>query len=159
MLKSTILLAAIAIFIFRLPILYFWFYQFHLQYFDCYLQHAALFIQTYYIINIIINFEPTTEWTNLPNHMSINVTFDLKQLPMRRLSLFLDRFSKLLFSRFLSRLKSIHKIFFMKIIICFKQKNKSSNIIVCLFTSSSWMRRYWFYVKNNFRNFHQIFTF
>ena len=27
------------------------------------------------------------------------------------------------------------------------------------FTFSSWMRRYWFYVKNDFRNFHQIFTF
>ena len=27
------------------------------------------------------------------------------------------------------------------------------------FTLSSWMRRYWFYVKNDFRNFHQIFTF
>ena len=27
------------------------------------------------------------------------------------------------------------------------------------FTFSSWMRRYWFYVKNEFRNFHQIFTF
>ena len=26
-------------------------------------------------------------------------------------------------------------------------------------TFSSWMRRYWFYVKNDFRNFHQIFTF
>ena len=23
----------------------------------------------------------------------------------------------------------------------------------------SWMRRYWFYVKNDFRNFHQVFTF
>ena len=28
-----------------------------------------------------------------------------------------------------------------------------------IFTFSSWMRRYWFYVKNDFRNFHQIFTF
>ena len=28
-----------------------------------------------------------------------------------------------------------------------------------LFTFSSWMRRYCFYVKNDFRNFHQIFTF
>ena len=28
-----------------------------------------------------------------------------------------------------------------------------------LFTFSSWMRRYWFYVKNDFRNFHQIFMF
>ena len=28
-----------------------------------------------------------------------------------------------------------------------------------LFTFSSWMRRYWFYVENDFRNFHQIFTF
>ena len=28
-----------------------------------------------------------------------------------------------------------------------------------LFTFSSWMRRYWFYVKNDFRNFHQILTF
>ena len=28
-----------------------------------------------------------------------------------------------------------------------------------IFTFSSWMRRYWFYVKNYFRNFHQIFTF
>ena len=27
------------------------------------------------------------------------------------------------------------------------------------FTFSSWMRRYWFYVKNDFRNFHQIFAF
>ena len=27
-----------------------------------------------------------------------------------------------------------------------------------IFTFSSWMRRYWFYVKNDFRNFHQIFT-
>ena len=27
------------------------------------------------------------------------------------------------------------------------------------FTFSSWMRRYWFYVINDFRNFHQIFTF
>ena len=27
------------------------------------------------------------------------------------------------------------------------------------FTFSSWMRRYWFYVKNDFRKFHQIFTF
>ena len=26
-------------------------------------------------------------------------------------------------------------------------------------TFSSWMRRYWFYVKNYFPNFHQIFTF
>ena len=28
-----------------------------------------------------------------------------------------------------------------------------------IFTFSSWMRRYWFYVKNDFQNFHQIFTF
>ena len=28
-----------------------------------------------------------------------------------------------------------------------------------IFTFSSWMRMYWFYVKNDFRNFHQIFTF
>ena len=28
-----------------------------------------------------------------------------------------------------------------------------------LFTFSSWMRRYWFYVKNHFWNFHHIFTF
>ena len=41
--ESTTLLFAIAIFIVHLPILYFWFDQFHLQYFDCYLQHAALF--------------------------------------------------------------------------------------------------------------------
>ena len=31
--------------------------------------------------------------------------------------------------------------------------------VVSIFTFSSWMRRYWFYVKNDFRNFHQIFTF
>ena len=28
-----------------------------------------------------------------------------------------------------------------------------------LFTFSSWMRRYWFYVKNDFRNFQQVYTF
>ena len=28
-----------------------------------------------------------------------------------------------------------------------------------IFTFSSWMTRYWFYVKNDFRKFHQIFTF
>ena len=27
-----------------------------------------------------------------------------------------------------------------------------------IITFSSWMRRYWFYVKNDFRKFHQIFT-
>ena len=31
--------------------------------------------------------------------------------------------------------------------------------VVVIFTFSSWMRRYWFYVKNDFRKFHQIFTF
>ena len=46
--ESSILLVAIAIFIFRLSILYFWFNQFHLQYFDCCVQHAALFSETYY---------------------------------------------------------------------------------------------------------------
>ena len=29
----------------------------------------------------------------------------------------------------------------------------------CIFTFSSWMRRYWFYVKDDFRKFHHIFTF
>ena len=34
------------------------------------------------------------------------------------------------------------------------------DVYVChFFTFSSWMRRYWFYVKNDFRNFHQIFSF
>ena len=28
-----------------------------------------------------------------------------------------------------------------------------------IFTFSSWMKRYWFYVKNDFWNFYQIFTF
>ena len=39
----------------------------------------------------------------------------------------------------------------------------SSTNVLLLSTFSrtllSWMRRYWFYVKNDFRNFHQIFTF
>ena len=34
-----------------------------------------------------------------------------------------------------------------------------SHFSCSLFTFSSWMRRYWFYVKNDFRNFHHIFTF
>ena len=33
------------------------------------------------------------------------------------------------------------------------------DFLLLVFTFSSWMRRYWFYVKNDFRNFHQIFTF
>ena len=59
--ESIILLVAIAIFIIHLPILYFWFNQFHLQYFDCCVQHAALFRETYSIINTIINSQPTNE--------------------------------------------------------------------------------------------------
>ena len=30
---------------------------------------------------------------------------------------------------------------------------------ILIITYSYHMRRYWFYVKNNFRNFHQIFRF
>ena len=37
--------------------------------------------------------------------------------------------------------------------------NFNKNLRSPFFTFSSWMRRYWFYVKNDFRNFHQIFTF
>ena len=66
--ESTILLVAMEKCIVRLPILYFWFDQFHLQYFDFCIQHPALFKETYYFINIIINSQPTTEWLKLPNH-------------------------------------------------------------------------------------------
>ena len=34
---------------------------------------------------------------------------------------------------------------------------KINPFVVLFITFSSWMRRYWFYVKNDFRNFHQIF--
>ena len=40
---------------------------FIVQYFDCCVQHAALFKETY-IINSIINSQPTTEWLKLLNH-------------------------------------------------------------------------------------------
>ena len=43
MIELIILLVAVAKFIVRLPIINFWFDQFHLQYFDCCVQHAALF--------------------------------------------------------------------------------------------------------------------
>ena len=66
--ESTILLVAMEKCIVRLPILYFWFDQFHLQYFDFCIQHPALFRETYYFINTIINSQPTTEWLKLPNH-------------------------------------------------------------------------------------------
>ena len=66
--ESTILLVAMEKCIVRLPILYFWFDQFHLQYFDFCIQHPALFRETHYIIKIIINFQPITEWLNLSNH-------------------------------------------------------------------------------------------
>ena len=33
------------------------------------------------------------------------------------------------------------------------------NLIFSIFSFSSWIKRYYFYVKNGFRNFHQIFTF
>ena len=38
-------------------------------------------------------------------------------------------------------------------------QHSPSSIIPFIFTFSSWMRRYWFYVKNDFRKFHQILTF
>ena len=46
--------------------------------------------------------------------------------------------------------------FFRILHIIVKKLNFGFSIV---FTFSSWMRRYWFYVKNDFRNFHQIFTF
>ena len=64
----TILLVAMEKCIVRLPILYFWFDKFHLQYFDFCIQHPALFRETYYFINTIINSQPTTEWLKLQNH-------------------------------------------------------------------------------------------
>ena len=67
--ESTILLVATEKCIVRLPILYFWFNQFHLQYFDFCIQHPALLKETYYFINTIINSQPTTEWLKLPNHV------------------------------------------------------------------------------------------
>ena len=66
--ESTILLVAMETCIVRLPILYFRFNQFHLQYFDFCIQHPAFFRETYYFINTIINSQPTTEWLKLPNH-------------------------------------------------------------------------------------------
>ena len=48
--------------------LYFWFDQLHLHYFDFCIKHPALFRETYYFINTIINSQPTTEWLKLPNH-------------------------------------------------------------------------------------------
>ena len=41
---------------------------FHLKYFDCCVQYAALFRGIYYIINTIINLQPTTELLKFPNH-------------------------------------------------------------------------------------------
>ena len=46
--ESTILLVAIARFIVCLPMLYFWFVRFHLQYFDCCAQHTVLFRESLY---------------------------------------------------------------------------------------------------------------
>ena len=66
--ESTILLVDMEKCIVRLPILYFWFDQFHLQYFDFCIHHPALFRETYYFINTIINSQPATEWLKLPNH-------------------------------------------------------------------------------------------
>ena len=80
--ESTILLVAMETCIVRLPILYFRFDQFHLQYFDFCIQHPALFRETYYFINTIINSQPTTEWLKLPNHFyqcSIKVMFQSKE--------------------------------------------------------------------------------
>ena len=68
--ESTILLVAMETCIVRLPILYFRFNQFHLQYFDFCIQHPAFFRETYYFINTIINSQPTTEWLKLPNHFN-----------------------------------------------------------------------------------------
>ena len=66
--ESTILLVTMEKCIVHLPILYFWFDQFHLQYFDFCIKRFALFRETYYFINTIINSQPTTEWLKLPNH-------------------------------------------------------------------------------------------
>ena len=66
--ESTILLVAMEKCLVRLRILYFGFDQFHLQYFDFCIQHSALFRETYYFINTIINSQPTTKWLKLPNH-------------------------------------------------------------------------------------------
>ena len=38
-------------------------------------------------------------------------------------------------------------------------KKKHVTIVFMIFLHSHHMRRYWFYVKNDFRNFHQIFMF
>ena len=48
-------------------------------------------------------------------------------------------------------------------VIIAKFKGRRAEGLKCqiseIFTFSLWMRRYWFYVKNDFRKFHQIFTF
>ena len=59
---------------------------------------------------------------------------------------------------------SLKKNFFglKRCVHCYRVKEKLlwlEEISWLLFTFSSWIRRYWFYVKNDFRNFHQIFTF
>ena len=53
----------------------------------------------------------------------------------------------------------------LNLLLLFRYCKKKTFFSICkhsnsyVFTFSSWMRRYWFYVKNDFRNFHQIFTF
>ena len=69
--ESIILLVAMEKCIVRLPILYFSFGQFHLRYFGFCIQDTALFRETYYFINTIINSQPTTEWLKLPNHWCV----------------------------------------------------------------------------------------
>ena len=49
------------------------------------------------------------------------------------------------------------KYYQLKGVFCMQGLRQRKGFFV--FTFSSWMRRYWFYVKNDFRNFHQIFTF
>ena len=72
-------------------------------------------------------------------------------------------FLKLLKERCNEMFRSLNKIFKT---VAFLDIFKTARNLECLvwiqntfFTFSSWMRRYWFYVKNDFRNFHQIFTF
>ena len=68
----------------------------------------------------------------------------------------LHSFIQLLQRKFVSRRMLFIHNWLLTILI---QNLLCNNYSLYIFTFSSWMRRYWFYVKNDFRNFYQIFTF